>query len=47
VYVLLEGAAAYEPFVRNLNELIKRYAVHHRHHHAEESGEPQETEAAA
>jgi hypothetical protein len=35
VYVLLEGASAYEPFIRPLNELIKDYAQRHRHHHAD------------
>jgi len=38
VYVLLEGAANYETFVRTLNEVIKKYAVKpHRHKHGESS----------
>jgi len=34
VYVLLEGAAAYETFIRTLNEVIKKYSVKpHKHKH--------------
>ena len=35
VYVLLEGATAYETFIRTLNEVVKKYAVkpHHKHKH--------------
>jgi len=42
VYVLLEGAAAYETFIRTLNEVIKKYSVKPpKHKHGE-----QETETA-
>ena len=40
VYVLLEGASAYEPFIRPLNELIKEYAQRHRHHRADGDPDP-------
>jgi len=30
--VLVEGAAAYEPFIKSLNTVIAKYAVKHRHH---------------
>jgi hypothetical protein len=40
VYVLLEGAAAYETFIRTLNEVIKKYSVKpHKHKHGEHGGE--------
>jgi hypothetical protein len=37
VYVLLDGAAAYETFIRKLNAVIANYAakLHHHHHHAD------------
>lgn len=40
VYVILEGAGAYETFIRTLNEVIKKYAVKpHKHKHGEHGGE--------
>jgi hypothetical protein len=40
VYVILEGAANYETFVRTLNEVIKKYSVKtHKHRHGEHGGE--------
>jgi hypothetical protein len=40
VYVILEGAANYETFIRTLNEVIKKYSVKtHKHRHGTNGGE--------
>jgi hypothetical protein len=46
VYVLLEGATAYEEFIRTLNAIIAKYAVkrHHGHGHNAPLSEPELTE---
>ncbi len=38
-YMILEGEAAYEPFVKRLNEVIKKYAVKSGRHHGGASSE--------
>jgi hypothetical protein len=43
VYVILEGADAYEEFIKTLNVIISKYAVKHRRHSQPETAE----EAAA
>jgi len=35
VYIMLEGTAKYEVFVKTLNAIIAMYAVKHHHHHAQ------------
>jgi len=38
VYILLEGAANYEVFVKTLNTIIAKYGVRHHHHHGQPDG---------
>jgi len=38
VYILLEGAANYEVFVKTLNAIIAKYGVRHHHHYAQPEG---------
>jgi len=48
VYIVLEGGAAYETFVKTLNAVLAKYAVkHHNHHHAPaENGQTEGTQNA-
>jgi len=38
VYILLEGVANYEVFVKTLNAIIAKYGVKHHHHHGQPEG---------
>jgi hypothetical protein len=47
VYMVLEGTADYEAFIRTLNAVVAKYAVrHHRHHRPAEpaNGQPEEAQ---